>query len=84
MIMNDDKLGVVARTFLLAVLSALAAVAILPYASAFPSLIIEDDGFFYAEIARNISALGVSTFDGLHETSGYHLLWMAEIGRAHV
>jgi len=74
--MDDDKVGVVARVFLLAVLSALAAVAILPYASAFPSLIIEDDGFFYAEIARNIATLGVSTFDGLHETSGYHLLWM--------
>lgn len=35
-----------------------------------------DDAFYYAQIARNI-ALGLgSTFDGIHETNGYHPLWM--------
>lgn len=74
--MDDKKVSVGARTLLLLVLSSLMAIVLLPYASAFPSLIVEDDGFFYAEIARNIAKLGVSTFDGLNETSGYHLLWM--------
>ena len=74
--MNDIEAGKKMKLFVLMVLSALLATALLPYATAFPSLIVEDDGFFYAEIARNIAATGFSSFDGLHETSGYHLLWM--------
>jgi len=35
-----------------------------------------DDAFYYAQIARNIvSGKGV-TFDGLHETNGFHPLWL--------
>ena len=35
-----------------------------------------DDAFYYAQIARNIvSGRGVS-FDGLHETNGFHPLWL--------
>lgn len=75
--MDDISVGKGSKLLLLVVLSALMAIALLPYAAAFPSLIVEDDGFFYAEIAKNIAAQGMSTFDGLHETSGYHLLWMA-------
>ncbi|TVP51782.1 MAG: hypothetical protein EA349_16915, partial [Halomonadaceae bacterium] len=61
---------------LLLVISGLLGIILLPYASGFPSLIVEDDGFFYAQIAKNIALHGFSSFDGLHETSGYHLLWM--------
>ena len=75
-VMDDNETGKKMQLLILMVLSALLATALLPYASAFPSLIVEDDGFFYAEIARNIAATGFSSFDGLHETSGYHLLWM--------
>jgi len=38
-----------------------------------------DDAFYYAQIARNIvSGKGVS-FDGLHETNGFHPLWLLMI-----
>ena len=74
--MDENESGKRMKLFALVVLSALLATAFLPYATAFPSLIVEDDGFFYAEIARNIAATSFSSFDGLHETSGYHLLWM--------
>lgn len=81
-VMDDVEARKGIKLLLLVVLSALMAVALLPYAMAFPSLIVEDDGFFYAEIAKNIAALGASTFDGLHETSGYHLLWMGVMAAA--
>ncbi len=42
---------------------------------AFPFGLMYDDGYFYAQIAYNLGTLGVSTFDGLHPTSGYHLAW---------
>jgi len=58
-------------------LSLLTAVALLPYAATVPSVLIEDDGYFYAQIAERIAALGKSTFDGINITSGYHLLWGA-------
>ncbi len=35
-----------------------------------------DDAFYYAQIARNIALGAGSTFDGIHETNGYHPLWM--------
>lgn len=41
-----------------------------------PSLVFEDDAYFYLQIAWNLShGLGAS-FDGQHVTSGFHLLWM--------
>ncbi|MBB6144078.1 hypothetical protein HNQ77_002030 [Silvibacterium bohemicum] len=36
----------------------------------------EDDFFYYLKVAQNIAAHGVSTFDGIHLTNGYHPLWM--------
>jgi len=42
----------------------------------FPNLFLEDDAYFYLQIAWNIGTGHGSTFDGLHVTNGYHLLWM--------
>ena len=36
----------------------------------------EDDFFYYAEVARHLAAGDGSTFDGIHQTNGYHPLWM--------
>jgi len=38
--------------------------------------LVPDDGFYYLEIARRIGLGQGSTFDGLHETNGYHPLWL--------
>lgn len=35
----------------------------------------EDDFFYYAQAAKNLVLSGVSTFDGVHLTNGYHPLW---------
>lgn len=37
---------------------------------------LTDDFFYYAQVARNFALHGVSTFDGIHLTNGYHPLWM--------
>jgi hypothetical protein len=37
---------------------------------------VEDDFFYYVVGARNILHLGVSTYDGVTLTNGYHPLWM--------
>lgn len=36
---------------------------------------LQDDAYFYAQTAYNIAATGISTFDGLNVTDGYHILW---------
>jgi hypothetical protein len=36
----------------------------------------EDDFFYYAQVARNIANYGISSFDGIHLTNGYHPLWL--------
>ena len=36
----------------------------------------EDDFFYYAQVARNLATGDGSTFDGIHQTNGYHPLWM--------
>ena len=41
----------------------------------FPNGWIQDDAFFYAQIAYNIGTTYSSSFDSIHQTSGYHLLW---------
>jgi hypothetical protein len=41
----------------------------------FPQGFLEDDAYFYAKIARNFASTGVVTFDGVHSTDGFHLLW---------
>jgi hypothetical protein len=37
---------------------------------------VTDDFFYYVQVARNFALHGVSTFDGVHLTNGYHPLWM--------
>jgi hypothetical protein len=37
---------------------------------------VQDDAFYYLEIARNIFLGHGSTFDGICQTNGYHPLWM--------
>lgn len=44
-----------------------------------PNLFLEDDAYFYLQIAWNIGTGRGSTFDGLHVTNGYHLLWMGTL-----
>jgi hypothetical protein len=39
--------------------------------------VVPDDIFYYLQVARNLSATGVSTFDGQTLTNGYHPGWMA-------
>lgn len=36
----------------------------------------QDDFFYYLQIAKNFATTGVSTFNGIHLTNGYHPLWM--------
>ncbi len=36
-----------------------------------------DDGYYYLEIARNISSGNGITFDGINRTNGFHPLWQA-------
>lgn len=40
-------------------------------------VVVPDDAFYYLQIAGNLSARGLSTFDGAAPTNGYHPLWMA-------
>jgi hypothetical protein len=37
---------------------------------------IQDDGYYYLQIARQVARGAGSTFDGLHPTNGYHPLWL--------
>jgi hypothetical protein len=63
------------------VLAALACVAAArvgyPFWTQFPggAGLLEDDSYFYAQIAYNIGTEGLSSFDGSSVTDGYHLLW---------
>lgn len=41
----------------------------------FPRGWIQDDAFFYTQIAYNIGTRRLSSFDGVTLTNGYHLLW---------
>jgi hypothetical protein len=52
-----------------------ASAALLPSISLFPNGLVEDDGYFYSQIAYNIAQSRMSSFDGVTTTSGYHLLW---------
>jgi hypothetical protein len=38
-------------------------------------VLLMDDTFYYLQVARNLALTGVSTFDGIHPTSGINLLW---------
>ncbi|MBC8203882.1 hypothetical protein ISS30_04255 [bacterium] len=39
----------------------------------------KDDAYYYFKIAQNIVESGISTFDGINVTNGYHPLWMLMI-----
>ncbi|MCX8112235.1 MAG: hypothetical protein N3E49_03435 [Bacteroidia bacterium] len=41
--------------------------------------IVLDDTFYYAKIAQNIKHHGKVSFDGVHETNGFHPLWSVAI-----
>lgn len=45
-----------------------------PWFRAFPWGFLEDDSYFYSQIAYNWALKGFPTFDGIHTTSGFHLL----------
>ena len=47
-----------------------------------PNLFLEDDAYFYLQIAWNIGTGHGSTFDGISTTNGYHLLWMGVLAAA--
>jgi hypothetical protein len=51
-----------------------------PLINAFPYGLTDDDAWFYSRIAYNIGANGHATFDGIHPTSGFHLLWGGLLG----
>jgi hypothetical protein len=38
---------------------------------------VSDDAFYYLQTARHLASGGKPTFDGLHETNGFHPAWMA-------
>ena len=38
--------------------------------------VVGDDAFYYLLTARHLASSGVSTFDGIHLTNGYHPGWM--------
>jgi hypothetical protein len=40
------------------------------------SLLVVDDAFYYLEMAGHVAATGTPSFDGIHPTSGFHLLWL--------
>lgn len=42
--------------------------------------LLEDDSYFYAQIAYNVQKIGSFSFDGVSPTSGFHLLWGAILG----
>ena len=58
-----------------AVLSVLLAFPLQPPLTRFPRGLLADDAYFYVKIAWNLGRHGMSSFDGIHTTDGYHLLW---------
>ena len=48
----------------------------LRFGNAVLSIGLEDDFFYYAQVARNLAFHGTSSFDGAHLTNGYHPLWL--------
>jgi hypothetical protein len=48
--------------------------------NAFPYGLTDDDAWFYSRIAYELGTTGRPTFDGIHPTSGFHLLWGGLLG----
>lgn len=36
----------------------------------------QDDFFYYLKVVKNLATHGISSFDGIHLTNGYHPLWL--------
>jgi hypothetical protein len=51
-----------------------------PLINAFPYGLTDDDAWFYTRIAYELGTTGRPTFDGIHLTSGFHLLWGGLLG----
>jgi hypothetical protein len=47
----------------------------LPYVAGLRAGLLEDDSYFYAQIAYNFAQHHSFTFDGINTTSGFHILW---------
>lgn len=62
------------RRLTIALVCVTVAMALWPVFVGLPS--VQEDGFYYLEIARNISLGLGSTFDGSRPTNGYHPLWL--------
>lgn len=62
------------------IIGLLCAAFLLPVARKFPNPIVLDDAYFYLQIAYNIGHQAFSSFDSIHPTGGYHLLWGACLG----
>jgi len=45
-------------------------------------IVSSDDFFYYAQVARNLAMHGLSSFDGIHLTNGYHPLWLLTLALA--
>jgi len=60
-----------------AILSSVASSALQEPLTRFPRGLLADDAYFYVKIAWNLGVHGVSTFDGIHVTDGYHLAWQS-------
>jgi|GEM_PF-2720981 len=60
-------LGLLATSLLLRLL--------LPFIAGERAGLMEDDSYFYAQIAYNSQHFGFFTFDGISPTSGFHPLW---------
>jgi hypothetical protein len=58
------------------VLAMLAVAALAPMRQGLTRL-VQDDAFYYLEIARRIGLGQGATFDGVNPTNGYHPLWLA-------
>ena len=62
---------------LAAILSAIAAFPFQEALTRFPRGLLADDAYFYVKVAWNLGMHGVSSFDGIHLTDGYHLAWQS-------
>lgn len=48
---------------------------VLPIEKLLQGLLV-DDAFYYLQVARVFAQKGILSFDGVHETNGFHPLWM--------
>jgi hypothetical protein len=71
----SSRAGAWGRWLFAAVTSAALAFPAQRHLTRFPRGILTDDAYFYVKIAWNLGGGRGSTFDGLHVTDGYHLLW---------